>query len=54
MIFLYTRVNGRLCPSIRHDGYKKALDKDAVFKVEIDRALPLNVLMKMYPMEEKE
>ena len=64
MIFLYTRVNGRLCPSIRHqlktDGHGKNVDKinefgnGVVFKVEIEHALPLNVLMKMYPMEEKE
>lgn len=53
MIFLYTRVNGRLCPSIRHqlktDEHGKNVDTDVVFKVEIERVLPLNVLMKMYP-----
>lgn len=55
MIFIYTKVNGRLCPSIRHqlktDGHGKNVDNDVVFKVDIERALPLNVLMKMYPME---
>lgn len=58
MIFLYIKVNGRLCPSIRHqlktDGHGKNVDTDVVFKVDIERALPLNVLMKMYPMENKE
>lgn len=53
MIFLYTRVNGRLYPSIRHqlktDGHGKNVDTDVVFKVEIERVLPLNVLVKMYP-----
>lgn len=55
MTFLYTRVNGRLCPSIRHqlktDGHGKNVDTDVVFKIEIDRVLPLNVLMKMYPIQ---
>lgn len=58
MMFCYTKVNGRLCPSIRHqlktDGHGKNVDNDVVFKVDIERALPLNVLMKMYPYELKE
>ncbi len=58
MHFQYHKVNGRLCSSIRHqvktNGHGKNVDNDAVFKVEIERALPLNVLMKMYPYDLKQ
>ncbi len=56
--FLYTKVNGRLVPSIRHqpktDGHGKNVDSDVVFSVELAKLKPLDELIKMYPYQTKE
>lgn len=58
LYFLYLAQNGRAIPQLwygnKTDGQGKSLDNNVLFKVEIERALPLNVLIKMYPHELKE